>query len=154
MKTRGPKSSGFTLIELLVVIVIISILAVLLLPSLNRAKEAGYNTVCISNLRQLGLALANYVQDSGTYPLFMANTVPASASRPVTWWPERFERYSGATWGSELAYGVATPKSGLYLCPSYARICRPDPAWMTTAPLPWDLAHQFGAYGYNSSGYD
>jgi type II secretory pathway pseudopilin PulG len=47
------------------VIAIISVLAALLLPVLSRAKEAGRATACLSNLRQLGMALQMYVQDNG-----------------------------------------------------------------------------------------
>jgi len=84
---RREHRDGFTLVELLVVIAIISLLISVLLPSLQAARRSGRSVVCLSNLRQLGVATAAYVDDyRQTYPLVReAWYVTPFVSTPTAW---------------------------------------------------------------------
>src|SRR4051812_37446660 len=69
LSARRNAKSGFTLIELLVVIAIIAILAAILFPVFAKVREKARQTTCSSNMKQLGLALTQYVQDNDeTFP--------------------------------------------------------------------------------------
>jgi len=122
MRTGTP--GAFTLVELLVVIAIIAVLAALLLPGLVHAKRRAQSTACISNLRQLGLAMHTYLGDHHVYPHFR-------------WQKQLDDELTRRKFGLDLERGV-------WSCPSSKL--------KTPMPDPHGFYVQQASYGYNELG--
>lgn len=126
------RSRGFTLIELLVVIAIIAILIALLLPAVQQAREAARRSSCKNNLKQIGLALQNYHDVYGSFPLG-ARTGRYNGQWGPSWWLaampqfeqasvlEKWQMRGNSGWVNTLSRNlniVNDVRPGFMLCPS------------------------------------
>ncbi len=106
---------GFTLIELLVVIAIIAILAAMLFPVFSRARGKVRQASCLSNLRQLAMAMNQYISDyDGLYPYNLGPRAPAGEGDSGS--PDGTNRWDGAPYVRALMPYVANGQ--LPFCPS------------------------------------
>jgi len=88
VRDSGRTASAFTLVELLVVMGVISVLASMLLPVMQRARASGRQSNCLSNLRQLAIAAQNYREENGDWypPTYLSGT-------PVRRWMSLLKTY-------------------------------------------------------------
>lgn len=88
-RPAGTRHHGFTLVELLVVIGIIALLISILLPALNKARKSAQEIACASNLKQMGIAMTMYINESEYYP----GSYGLSSGKILAVWAPRLSRF-------------------------------------------------------------
>lgn len=157
---RESVRQGFTLIELLVVIAIIAVLIALLLPAVQQAREAARRSQCRNNLKQLGLALHNYHDNSQVFPMGFSDTVWGNAEVTGDGWAwaagllpfiDQAPLYSQLNFNTN-PYNIAGNQA-LIATPLFVFSCPSDIKPAVTPNNPGNAANSRGATAVATSSY-
>lgn len=112
------KTRAFTLIEMMVVIAIVAILVALLVPALGKSMSRARSSQCMSNLRQIGVAIRLYATDhSGRYPVGFAHEDSGKAAGDYTDWTYELNEYLGGPKMTNDAWPNMLHRSSVIICP-------------------------------------
>ena len=119
----SAKDLRFTLIELLVVIAIIAILAGMLLPALNAARQKAYAASCMGNFKQMGLCCTSYIDDfNGKFPIYIDAANRIWVVRIKDYLPDTFCAYTSRTSPNGYSYKLGKGPARAMGCPGLLRI--------------------------------